>query len=134
MTITKNVWAVFAADEEMLTLETCLGYSTTLIEARRIARLEFAERFVEEWTDPRIKIMSGTFRLSREYLVRAMNSYQGTVEPCEYRLKEYVELLPDKARAIYEAFHGPTEEETDEDRDPLSEDIAAALHGEKRTA
>ena len=112
MTIRKNVWAIFSFDEEFLNLESSLGYSETISEARRMARLEYAERWVEDWDEPRIKIMRATFELSRGYLVRAMNTYGGIVEPSHYELKEIIEISPDKARAIYEAFNGQTKEET----------------------
>jgi hypothetical protein len=110
MTTRKKVWAVFEIDDEIQNLDSCLGYSLTLKEARRHAGIEFAYRFADGCEDPRVKIMRATFELSRSYLVRAMNDYGGVVEPFDYELKEIAEISPRKARAIYKAMNPDYEE------------------------
>ena len=112
MSLRLNVWAVCPLKPSgEITYQDCqnYGYSKRIGEARLTARLGSAEAVVYDESQKRFGIYKATFSFSRRYLVDAMNTYEGFVEPVNYELKEVIEVSEEEAEAIFKQ-HGLKEE------------------------
>ncbi len=78
--------------------------------ARHEAKMWIAKRMLNGSPHTDLAIYQATFSFTRSYLVRTMNTYEGFIEPTDYKLKEVVTLSEEEAERL-DKKHGLSKEE-----------------------